>query len=280
MTKLQELVTTGAGVEGSLLIAKTIYANIVEAAQSERIGRDKAAMYIGPGEIQGSSVDIDLEDEASNLKFQAIAEGTGVPLSAITYSSTNVKPVKYGTRLAVTREMIEDGKWNQVEFNLKNTGRQSAELEDTLIIAQLDTAANTVSGSTAVTIANITRGMQYLVTSKYKPTDMFIGAEVLNDLQNIDTFVEADKAGNTTTMQTGRVGKIYGMNVWLVNSDGMTATTAYIIDRNKAFACIERRPLTLEKYEDAVHDISGATVTQRVAFKALRTSAIAKITSS
>ena len=42
---------------------------------------------------------------------------------------------------------------------------------------------------------------------------MFVGMEVLNDLRNIDTFVEANKIGNTEMLKRGFLGTIYGLNV-------------------------------------------------------------------
>ena len=278
MKSIQELVTTGAGTEGSLLIQKTIASNIVEAVEHKRIGRQLAAMYFGPGDIQGSSIDVDTEDETSQLKVQLIAEGAPVPLSAVSFSSSNLKPKKYGARILVTREMLEDGKWNLLDYNVAKTGREIADNEDTLIIAALDQANETVSGGAAITIANITAAMQNLEENKYTPTDLLVGVEVANDLRNIDTFVEADKSGSTTALTAGLIGTVFGMRVFMATT--ITATSAYVLDRNHAFMVAEKRPPTLKTYSEDVYDIEGATVTQRITVSVLRSKAISKITTS
>ena len=137
------------------------------------------------------------------------------------------------------------------------------------------------AGGAAVTIANVTRAMQYLEDADYDPSDFIVGTEVLNDLRNIDTFVEADKAGNTEMMSTGFKGVIYGMNVIRVSTNaGMTTTSAYVIDRRFAYVIAEKRPITIENFNLPSNDMSATVVTQRIAVRHLRANAIAKITST
>jgi HK97 family phage major capsid protein len=279
MADIKEFLTTSSGTEGSLLIEKKIYDTLIEAVQKKLVGRALAAIYIGPDGIPGSSVDIDTVD-ADSMAVTKVAEGAAVPIETVGYSSANHKPAKYGVRPLITKEMQEDAKWDLIAHNIMVAGREMAENEDALIITALDNAANTVSGGASVTIANITRAMQYLEDSDYAPTDMLVGPEVANDLRNIDTFVEADKLGSREMLDTGYIGKLFGMNVHVISAAIITSTNAYVIDKNHAFVIAEKRPVTIEQYDDATHDLSGVVVTQRIAVGYLRTSAIAKITSS
>jgi hypothetical protein len=180
--------------------------------------------------------------------------------------------------------MLEDAKWNLLERNIAITGRRLAENENSLVLTQLDTAANTVSGGAAITIANLTRAMQYLEDSDFNPTTLLVGNEVLNDLRNIDTFVEADKLGSTEMLSNGFVGRLYGMNVLRFSTNAAPSTTyskyAYVFDKEQAYCIVEKRPITIEKFNLPNNDMSAAVVTQRIAVKALRTSAICNITTS
>ena len=147
----------------------------------------------------------------------------------------------------------------------------------------LDAAGNTVTGGAAVTIANITRAGQYLRDSDFTPTTYFIGPEVLTDLQNIDTFVEYDKnpVGYKEMLDKGFIGKVYGMNVFQVSANaGMTTTSSYVTDKENAFVLAEKRTITVENFELPAYDMSAAAVTQRIAARQLRASALAKITST
>lgn len=279
MAKIQELLTRSAGTEGSLLIEKKIYGKLIEAVEKKRIGRDLAALYNGPTDIPGSSIDIDFEDKDS-MAVAKVAEGAAVPIDVQSYTSINLRPVKYGVRPLITKEMMEDGKWNLMMRNVAAAGKKMAENEDTLIVAALDTASNTVSGGAAITIANITRAIQYLEDEDFEATDLIIGPEVANDLRNIGLLVKANESGSTEMLKKGYMGVLFNMNVHVVSGNIMTSTNAYVIDRNEAFTIAEKRPVTVEEYDDKTHDLSGAVVTQRVVVSALKSDAICKITTS
>jgi hypothetical protein len=122
--------------------------------------------------------------------------------------------------------------------------------------------------------------MQYLEDLDFTATDLIVGPEVANDLRNIDTFVEADKLGSREAFENGLIGKIFGMDVFEASPLAITTTSAYVFDRNHAFAIAEKRPLTVEKYDEVSRDISGAVITQRLKVSTLRAGAIAKITTS
>ncbi len=284
MKYIKELLSTAAGTEGSLLIVKTIHDTLIAEVEKNLIPRSEAAFVVGSAQIPGSSYDVDLET-ADTLDIRTIAEGADIPIDQTGYTSTNIKPLKYGVGIRITHEMLEDAKWNLLERNITITGKRFAENENLLVIQQLDTAANTITGGAAMTIANITRAMQYLEDSDFTPTTMAVGNEVLNDLRNIDTFVEADKLGSREMLDKGFVGRLYGLNVIRFSSQATpTPTTytkyAYVWDNRQAYCIVEKRPISVERFELPDNDMSAAAVTHRIAVKALRTSAIALITTT
>jgi len=280
MVDIKEYTSTGLGTEGSLLIEKKIYPELIKAVQKKLIGRQYAALYIGPDGIPGSSIDVNLET-ADSINVVRVAEGASVPVQVNGYTSFNLKPVKYGVRPFITKEMAEDGKFPLLQFNVMRAGVELAENETSLIITQaLDNASNTVAGGTAVSIANVTRAMQYLEDSDFHATTLLVGPEVANDLRNIDTFVEADKLGSREAFENGLVGKVYGMEVVEVSAALITSTSAYVFDKSQAFVIAEKRPITVESYDDKTRDLSGAVITQRLVCRQLRAGSIAKITSS
>jgi len=281
---IQELLTTAVGTEGSLLIEKTIYDTLIDPVVRTRIGRQFAAVVIGGAGIKGSSVDIDTVDPKS-MKVHKVSEGAAIPLTLETYQSFNMKPVKYGLRILMTKEMKEDAKWDLLAHNITQAGLYMAYNEDKLLLQDaLDNATNTVSNATAMTISDITAGMKYLEDESYIPKVMFVGTEVANDLRNIDTFVEAHKLGTREAFENGLVGTIFGMKIVRFETNSAPSTTyakyAYIVDPTQAYVVAEKRPVTVENYDDKVHDLSGAVVTQRIVYRQLRADAIAKIVTS
>lgn len=280
---VKELLSTGTGTEGSLLIVRKIYDTLIAETQKRLIPRSEAAFVVGPANIPGSSFDIDLET-ANTLSLHTVAEGAGIDIDQNQYTTINVRPLKYGIGVRITNEMLEDAKWNLLQRNIEIAGKRFAENENKLVLQQLDTAANTVTGGAAITIANITRAMQYLEDSDFEPTTYAVGNEVLNDLRNIDTFVEADKLGSTEMLQNGFVGRLYGMNVIRFSTNAAPSTTyskySYVFDKNQAYCIVEKRPVSVEKFMLPNNDMSAAVVTQRIAVKTLRTSAISLITTT
>jgi HK97 family phage major capsid protein len=281
---IKELLSTGMGVEGQLLIPRKIHDTLIEEVDKNLIPRSEAALYFGPSDIPGSSIDVDLVTPNA-MAVRRIAEAGEVIIDQSAYLSFNMKPEKWGVGLRITREMLEDGKWNLLSHNIKVAGKRFAENETKLILQDaLDNATNTVTGGAAITIANITRAMQYLDDSDYTGTTLFVGMEVLNDLRNIDTFVEANKVGNTEMLQRGFLGTIYGLNVLKFSTNAAPSTTyskyAYITDKMHAYAIAEKRPVTVENFELPVYDMSASSVTQRIKVRHVRANAIAKITTS
>lgn len=280
LTPIQEgLLTTGDATQGQLLIPRTIASVLWEETEQFRFGAELAAIRFGPEDIKGSSIDLNRETLRS-MVVREVAEGAPIPLDVSEYSTINIRPRKYGIRPLITKDMIEDAQWSLIEQNLRAAGRKMAEHDTGLILTALDGATNVVTGGANATIANITRLQQYLEDADFKPTDLLVGPEVLNDLRNIDTFAEADKFGTREMQERGIVGRLYGMDVVLFSGNIGTSTRAYVIDRNHAFAWAEKRPVLVEQYDDKVHDLAGAVITKRVAAALLRDTAVARLTTT
>ena len=281
---VKELLQTSLSTEGQLLIPRKIHDTLIEAVDKNLIPRSEAALFFGPNDIPGSSIDVDLVT-ANTGNIRVVGEGAESPIDQVAYTSFNMKPVKYGVAVRITKEMLEDSKWNLLQHNLTTLGKRFAENETSLILSDaLDNATNTVSGGAAITIANITRGMQYLDDADYSPTTLFVGMEVLNDFTNIDTFVEAQRVGNRDMLERGFLGTIYGLNVIKFSTNAAPSSTyskyAYITDKMHAFAIAEKRPVTVANFEMPIYDMSAANITQRIVVRYLRADATAKITTS
>ena len=280
---VQELLSTNTGTEGSLLIPKKIHDTLIAEADKALIPRQLAALYFGPAQIPGSSIDVDTETP-DKMDVRLIAEGAEIILDQGEYASTNMKPIKYGVAIRITKEMQEDSKWPLLQRNIMIAGKRFAENETNLILTALQACTNSISGGAAITIANVTRGMQYLDDADYNPTDILVGNEVMNDLRNIDTFVEANKAGNTEMLTKGFLGNLYGMQVIKFSTNAAPSSTyskyAYVLDRANSYMIAEKRPITVENFNLPSFDMSGACVTQRIVVALLRDTAACRISTS
>lgn len=282
MTKLNEYISRADGTAGQTLIPQLILPQVIDEVEKNLIPREMAAFVIGPSEFKGSTMYIDLETP-NTMDVREISEGAEVILDNIDFSNVAFTPVKYGVAIRITREMIEDSQVMLLERNIRAAGRRFAENETNLILAQLDTANATTAGGAAVTIANIAESIYDVRSNDFRATDYLLGEEQYSDLMNIDTFVEADKAGNSTFMGTGRVGTIFGLNVTTFSANAganAVATSGYIFDRTQAYGIAIARDITMENVTLPTFDMEGAVLTTRIAVKTLRTKAISKITTA
>ena len=281
-TKLNQYISTADGTAGTLLIPKLIMPVLIEEVEKTLIPREMAAMVWGPSQIQGSSFTVNLE-EPNTLDVRLTGEGAEVVLDNQSFETVTFTPKKYGVAIRITREMMEDSQFELLQRNIRTAGKRFAEIETNLILGALDQANATTAGGAAVTIGNITESMFDVEENDFVPTDYLVGNEVAYDLRNIDTFIEADKAGNTNMISRGFLGTIFGMNVARFSTNAGTnavATSSYIFDRAQAYGIAISRDLTVENVTLPTYDMEGAVLTQRIDVQPLRTKAISKITSS
>jgi HK97 family phage major capsid protein len=277
MKTLQEILTRPTEDE---TIPEEIYSNLILSVQENLVLAKLVAIKIGRESIPGDSIKVDYADKDAMLVHE-IAEGAEVPLDIGTISTFTLTPKKYGLRPLITKEMVEDSKFDLMQYNLNEAAYQMAKKLDSLLAAQLvagDTAAShTVSGGSAITVADINTAIYNLELDAYEATDFIVSAAVAMDLRNIDTFVEANKAGISNPSK-GLIGKILGMNVHQTNN--ITANYAYVIDRKHALIVAEKRPVTIERYNDVTRDLSGVVITARWDSRYLKEKAISEITTS
>ena len=281
--KIQEYISTDDGTPGTLLIPKLILPVMIEEVDKALLPREMAAMVLNS--FDGSTIDVNLET-ANTPIIREVGEGAEIPLDNQGYTNVTFTPIKYGVAIRITREMMEDSQFELLQRNIRSAGRRFAENENSLIIEQLDTGANTITGGAAITIANITQAMLNVEGNDFEPTDFAIGLDILNDLRNIDTFVEANKVGNTDMLQRGFLGTLFGMNVAKFSSASTAlpntnrSLRGYVFDRKQAYGIAIKRDITVENFDLPTFDMQGAVITQRIAVQALRTGAIAIITTT
>lgn len=284
-TDNEELGTSWTSATGALTIPKQLYATLIRAVRRNLVFRPLAAFSVGPAGIPGSSVDIDYEiEEHTGVDMAEVAEGAEAPDMVLQLATYNVKPLKYMLRLPITEEMMEDGKWDLMVRSFDIAGYKAAKKQDSLIIDQVDAdAGNTTTGGATATVANITRGMQYLDDNGYNPSDLIIGTEVVNDIRNISLFVQADQSGVNDPSKS-LIGQIYGMRVWKCNNLGRGNNSskkyAYIIDRKEAFMYVVKRPVTVKNFDQIWKDVRNGIVSMRFAAESHRANAIFKLTTT
>lgn len=283
MKTLQELADEGILFKDheSELIKQQLVSTIKDASQKKTVGRQ--LVQVIPLR-EGSTLDWNKADK-DTLIVRKIAEGANSRLTHETYTKIQSTPEKYGGTIKITQEMIEDSNFELIERQLRQAGREMATTEDTIIF---NSWSDAVTGfrqngdhlistqGTELGIIDITNGMQQIEEQDYVPNVYVINPKQVNELRQIDTFVEADKVGDRRTFTNGFVGQIFGINA--IKSTILSADTAYIVDTNDAGMLVIRRPLTISKFNDPIQDLVGAAFTQRMSARVVEERAGVEIT--
>lgn len=272
---LEELADHGELITSweSELVKQQLYDILKEASIANRVGRQIVDVI---NLRAGSSLDFVLADKDS-MAFRRVAEGSTILVDPESYTKVNVEPVKYGTQALISMEVQEDANWDIVKRNLRQAGREAGVKEDDIIFTAFkdstygfpsETNHDYSSAGTEIAIADITGMMKLVEENDYKPNVMVLHPEQVNELRQIDTFVEADKLGSRATFETGFCGKIFGMDVLVTSTTN--ASTGFLLDSTEAGVLVVRRPLTMKTYEIPERDSLGAAITFRTEAKVLR----------
>lgn len=275
MKTLQQLADEGLFTKSAeqKLIKQQLFDMIKDSAQKNAIGRQ--VVQVIPLR-EGSSLDFDLAD-ANSMKVRKMSEAGEAPLTRETYTKISVTPVKYGGNVKITSEMIEDSNFELIERNLRQIGREMANKETEIILDSFHANFTAVSSAgTELGIVDLTSAMNQVETADFSPNAMVLHPKQVNELRNIDTFVEADKVGDRRTFENGFVGRIFAMDGVITTIQ--TSDKVDVLDTNEAGGLVIRRPLTVERWNDPLRDLINATVTQRMAAVTFRATAGATIT--
>lgn len=286
----QEQGDASTTASAGLTVPKALFTRLLASVRDELVWAQLAAFTIPPSQIPGSSVDIDLVKEGEeSLTVKELAEGQDILESAVEYETQNLKPKKYGIRVPITSEMVEDGKFALLQQNMDAAGYKVGRKIERLIIDVIDAndpAGNVVAGGATLTWNNITSAINKLEANAgapYKATDMILGTSVAQDVRNMDIFVEADKADRLYDLSAknprflGVIPRL-ALRVWL--STVQTATDTWVIDRRELFANIWKRMPTVKQWDQFIKDMKQSAITFRYIPAVLRANAVSKITTT
>jgi hypothetical protein len=140
------------------------------------------------------------------------------------------------------------------------------------------TGHSITSIGTELDIPDITGSIYHIEDHNYFPNVLVINPKQKAELNEIDTFVEADKVGSRIAFEKGFAGRIYGLDT--IVTTAVAADTAYMLDTREAGMLVVRRPLTVKPFEIPERDSVGAAITFRAAAQVLQAKAGTKITVS
>jgi len=271
------------GLESDTLLQEEVYNTILEGSKPLQCVRQVFPI------VKTNTYQIRITKESGNLgKAVDVAEGAAIPIDTETFHTCDLKIKKVGTRPLITNEMIEDGLWDMVEFELMRAGQK---IEHKLNYDVINEATDkstysqiaTVDAGAGFTLANMLTGIKEILNRDWIPTDMIMTPFAENLLISSNNLLQAHMAGSDAALRNYDVGKIFGLKLHRLTVDGWTTGTykwnsgndtahdvhALVCDPSFCFIGM-RRDITVEQYDDPIHDLIGLAATMRYGVKTVQ----------
>ena len=268
MRDIYTLSDTGtADVHG---VIPTVWAKkIEEAARPKRVFRDHIRLDTSLLNKAGEEVRI---PRRSELTAAAISEGGTITPSTLTYGTALVlHPTEYGVAVSLTRQAVERANENLIEAATNELAQALAQIEDTTIRDQINSAtSNVIYGGDATGTADIEAGdvlLPELLTqaarevrkNDWTPTDVFMAPQQMYSLGTCIEFTNSARWGNREVIESGVIPQWMGMKVHCTTNcpsglGGISTAIAYHVvfcmDSERAAAiAVKRNPSVDVQYE-------------------------------
>lgn len=271
------------GMESDTLLQEEVYNTIIEGSKPIQCVRNVFPV------INTDTYQIRITKESGNLgKAVDVAEGAAIPIDTETFTTTNLEIKKVGTRPIITNELIEDGLWDMVEFELMRAGQKlEHKLNYDVINEAVDkstySAISTVDAGADFTLANTLTAIKNILDYDYVPTDFILTPFAENKLISSNNLLQANYAGSDAALRNYDIGKIFGLNIHRLSVDGSSDNTykwnsgndtahdihALVCDPTYCMIGM-RRDITVEQYDDPIHDLVGLSATMRYGVKTVQ----------
>lgn len=196
------------------------------------------------------------------------------------YNTVDIKPKTYGAGAAIRKDAIQDTNVDILRDATDELGKGLAQKEDELIIGtvQQDSGGTVVAGSD-FNVSAIEEAVGSVRQNDYNPDLMAINPQGEEKLGTIDAFLHAGKFGSDEVVQTGQIGRFYGMDVvsttncGTANSPGAGTAQYFVMDSKHAVAEAEQSRTEIEEDYNVMGQTHEILATQSYGIEMLNSDA-------
>jgi len=259
-------------IQSSNLLQEEVYKTISEGAEPFKCMRQILPI------IKTDSYSVRIVKGETGSYAEAVAEGAKVPIDTQVYTKADITINKIGTRPIITNEIIEDCLFDIAHLELSKAGaRMENKLNRDCILTSLKTQGVTAIDPTGthLSVIDLAKARADIESSNYIP-DVFISHPSAEGyLLQDSNLVYASYAGTASTLNSGKLPKILGMTPYTLSvttgstsyywdgTDSATHWNVLLMDSKASTYLAMRRDLTVEEYDDPIHDIMGIACTMR-----------------
>ena len=307
MRQLRKLIGTQSGNAESQIIPEVLHSSLIKAIDQKLVLQKLPGFWVDNDLQRGGDTKTYTFDLADSMEADLVSPGAQIPESEEPYTSEiTLKVRKVGIRPMITREMIEDGKWDEMGRQTARATYKMARLidracgrgitqESGAFPASGTNSARLIERMAAVKASGFTMPDDLLTlvgaleANNGRATDIIMHPNYYVGIRATDWFAPSIKPleeGNAGfANDNGLVGTAYGLRWWQSTNlaySGSTLTgsgTAVVWDATQLpFAFLNKRPLTIKQIVNDERDIVGLAFTQRFNVMNVVPSAVAWVT--
>lgn len=256
----------------SNLLQEEVYNTISEGAEPWKCLREIVPI------IKTDSYSVRIVKGEIGTYAEELAEGANVPIDTQVYTKEDISINKIGTRPLITNELVEDCLFDIINLELQKAGmRMENKLNrDVLLEILADATTTDVDPADAhLSVSDLARSRSAVASENYMPDKCVFHPTAEGYLLQDANLVYASYAGTANTLHTGAIPKLLGMVPYTCSvttgstghywdsTDTANHYSGIVIDSKASTYLAMRRDLTVEQYDDPIHDLKGISCTMR-----------------
>lgn len=262
-------------VEETTLLQEEVYKTVVEGAEPFKCAREIIPV------IHTDTYSVRFVYGEAGSYADVVPEGGKITIETQDYNKKDITINKIGTRPLITNEMIEDSLFDVVELELKKAG---ARLENKLNRDVITTMISDANGTTPadvdpagthIAVSDIATAIGEVKSIGFLPTKLVTHPTAEGYLLQDSNLAYVSYAGTNTPLTEGKVPKLLGLEPYTLGvttvdptyhwdaTDAAHHYYAMVVDPANYAVIAMRRDITVEKYNDPIHDLVGISATMR-----------------
>ena len=278
------LQSEATAIADSTLVQEEVYRTVIEGTEPFRCMRDVVPT------VQTNSYSVRFVKGEAGTYANKVPEAGAIEVNVEEFEKQDITIDKYGVRPLITNEIIEDALFDVVELELKKAGARMENALNRAVLYQILNGANAIATNTLnpagahIAVSDIARAVALVKKQNYLADIMITHPTAEGYLLQDSNLAYVAYAGSNTPLNQGTVPKIMGLTPMTCTAtdkasptwDDTTAgsdVTAIILSKADLGVLCMRRDLTVERYDDPIHDLIGISLTMRFGTDVLRETA-------
>jgi HK97 family phage major capsid protein len=268
------LQSEATAIADSTLVQEEVYKTIIEGTEPAKCMREVTPI------VRTKTYSVRFVKGQAGTYAGNIAEGAKIDIDTQEFSKQDITINKIGTRPLITNELIEDSLFDIVELELKKAGlRLENKLNRDVLYSWLvgtnKLSTNTMSpAGTHISVSDIALAVSKVKKQNYMPDTLLIHPTAEAYLLQDSNLAYVTFAGQSTSLNQGKVPTLMGLRPYYCTAtdgaspvwDDTTAgsdVTGIVFSKNDLATICMRRDVTVEQYDDPIHDLIGISCTMR-----------------